>query len=385
MSGRLTLGRIPMRNLRAHPGRTIILFLIILAQAACMFTGLSMTASMGHEMSMAEARLGADILIYPNSAMSKISGKALLMQGTPVEVWKNRDLLKRLQDCEGIEKTACQLYIRDTTGKEPVWVVGFEPSEDFVIAPWTEQYDASGLPDGAVLAGCKVPSDQGMVILYGQPWPIAARLAETGSEMDGMVYVNLNTLKQLLRTGEGADGAAGSSLDPQTDFSVALVKVRDREDLESVTNWINVYVRKVKAVRSEAALTDTASGIHGQITLIVTVSAAVWIVLLLVLGISQSMMMKERRKELYLWHAIGAARSVVNRVMLKEAMLIYGTGTVVGVAVAWIVLQAFRQMDFSVPCALLTACLSLLAGAGSTGISIRRTTEALNGQMLLTV
>jgi hypothetical protein len=35
------------------------------------------------------------------------------------------------------------------------------------------------------------------------------------------------------------------------------------------------------------------------------------------------MMMRERRKELFVWHAIGASRGIVNRVMLLEAVEIY--------------------------------------------------------------
>lgn len=342
MKQTLTLGKIPLRNLRAHPVRTVILMLLAMTQAACVFGGLMMTQSMRHEMALAETRLGADILVYPSAAMSRISSKTLLMQGSPVEVWKDRSLLKRMQDCDGIEKVAYHTYIRDTTEGIPIWIVGFDPAEDFVITPWMEDGDLSQLADGAVLAGCDVMGENGAVTLFGQSWPIAARLTETGSELDGMVFVSMTTLGLMTEAAKAVGVSAYSAIDPQNDFTVALVKVRNKEDLDSVTSWLNVYLRKVKAVRSEAALTDTASGIHGQIGMTVLIAVAAWAVLLLALGIAQSMMMKERKKELYLWHIVGAAHSLINAVMSWEALLIHGTGAALGVIIAFAALHLLR-------------------------------------------
>lgn len=385
MKQTLTLGKIPLRNLRAHPVRTVTLMLLAMAQAACVFGGLMMTQSMRHEMALTETRLGADILVYPSAAMSRISSKTLLMQGSPVEVWKDRSLLKRMQDCDGIEKVAYQTYIRDTTEGIPIWIVGFDPAEDFVITPWMEDDDLSQLADGAVLAGCDVMGENGAVTLFGQSWPIASRLTETGSELDGMVFVSMTTLGQLTEAAKAVGVSAYSAIDPQNDFTVALVKVRNKEDLDSVTSWLNVYLRKVKAVRSEAALTDTASGIHGQIGMTVLIAVAAWAVLLLALGIAQSLMMKERKKELYLWHTIGANRFLVNTVMSREALLIHGTGAALGVIIASAALRLLRQTVFSLPFALLTVFLTILGGWISTLLAVRRATESLNGQMLLTV
>ncbi len=385
MRGPLTLSRIPLKNLRAHPVRTVILFLLTLAQAACVFSGLTMIREIRQELTAADARLGADILIYPSAAMSRISSKALLMQGTPVEVWKDRSLLKRMDDCEGIDQVACQLYIRDTTQGQSVWIVGFDPEKDFTIAPWVQAYEVKNLPEGYVIAGCKAAEESDSVILFGKTWPVAARLMETGSELDEMVFVNLNTLSQLIAAAENAGVTAYSAIKPENDFTVALVKVQNKVDLDSVTSWLNVYLRKVKAVRSEATLTDTSSGIHGQIGIIAMIAIAAWIVLLFALGIAQSMMMKERRKELYLWHAIGATHAIVDRVMLREAMLIHSAGAISGMIVAWGAFCLLGKAAFTASFALLTITLSIVVGCFSTIIAVRRATNSLNEQMLLTV
>ena len=369
----LSMNVIPFRNMRAHPVRTVILLLLVLAQAACAYGGLTLMRNMRQALSLADARLGADILVYPGAAMSRISADSLLMQGTPVEVWKPRSTLDRMSDCDGIEAVSHQLYIRD----EQIWIVGFEPETDFAIRPWIVGNQEVSLPDGSVWAGCKVDANaDGCVTLFGQAWPVAARLDETGSGLDQAVFVNLSTLSDMIEA-SGAEKYAG--IDPRTDYSATLIRIKSTADIDSVTHWLNTYLRKTKAVRSEATLTDTAAGIRGQIRLVAVITGAAWIVLLLALAIAQSMMMRERRKELFVWHAIGASRGIVNRVMLLEAVAIYAPGGLIGVLIAALWLGVNTTFMICV------IALSILIGCASTIYAVKKATQSMNSQMLLTV
>ena len=389
MKSALKLNSIPMKNMRTHPVRTMILILLVIAQAACVMGGLMLTRSMRQEMALAEARLGADILVYPSAAMSKISSKTLLMQGSPVEVWKDRSILSRMDDCDGIAAVSYQLYIRDSTAETPLWIAGYDPETDFVIAPWIEGQTDYKLPDGSVLAGCRAAQGENVISLFGKSWPIAARLAETDSELDKMVFVNPHTMSALIEAAGDAGITAYRNVDPERDFTVALVQVNAHSSLDSVTSWLNTYIRKVTAVRSEETLTDTSAGMRRQMTMIAAIVVCAWIVLLLALGIAQSMMMKERKKELYVWHAIGASRAVVNRVMLLETFFIYAAGALLGILLCAGLLPVLfgtaAELSALLRFALLTMLLTVLIGCVSTLLSVKRATESMNGQMLLTV
>lgn len=389
MRSALKLNSIPAKNMRTHPVRTMILILLVIAQAACVMGGLMLTRSMRREMTLAEARLGADILVYPSAAMSKISSKTLLMQGSPVEVWKDRSILSRMDDCDGIAAVSYQLYIRDSTAETPLWIAGYDPETDFVIAPWIEGQTDYKLPYGSVLAGCRAAQGENVISLFGKSWPITARLAETGSELDKMVFVNPHTMSALIEAAGDAGITAYRNVDPERDFTVALVQVNAHSSLGSVTSWLNTYIRKVKAVRSEETLTDTSAGMRRQMTMITVIAAGAWIVLLLALGIAQSMMMKERKKELYVWHAIGASRAVVNRVMLLETFSIYAAGALLGILLCAGLLPVLfgtaAELSALLRFALLTMLLTVLIGCVSTLLSVKRATESMNGQMLLTV
>ncbi len=378
----LRLGTIPAKNLRCHPVRTVILFVLMVLLTACAAGGFALIQSMQREAVRSEGRLGADILLYPSEAMSGISAGKLLMQGTPTEVHRDRSMLSRLQDCDGIAQVSCQLYLRDTTGDKPIWIVGYDPETDFVIHPWLGTEENQPFPAGTVLAGNGAPGENGGIKLFGRVWPIAARLEKTESVLDDMVFIDIRTVPEILKAAEEAGIDEYRSVDPENDFSAVLIRIREKKDIDSVTNWLNVYVRKMKAVRSEETLTDTASGIRGQMRLIAVIAGAAWMILLLSLSIAQSVIMKERKKELYVWYTVGASRDMVRMIMMKEAMMVYGAGVTAGVLAGGLAaLPAFGTVLSVVP-ALVISCLSFLAGCAGTLRAVKRAERSVSGQML---
>ena len=372
-----SLNVIPFRNMRTHAVRTFILLLLVMAQAACAFGGLMLLTGLRLELTRADARLGADILIYPSAAMSRISAKTLIMQGTPVEIRKSRSMLEEITDCDGIEAVSYQVYLKDDSGETPVWIIGFDPETDFAIKPWITGGHDHTLPDGAVLAGYHVGTNaDGTVTLFGRTWPVAQRLDETGSVMDDSVFVNLSALSGII---EDTGMEKYEKIHPETDFSAALVRIEKDADIDSVTHWLNTHIHKVKAVRSEAALTDAAEGIRSQIRMTAVFTGCAWCVLLLALTIAQCLMMGERRKELYVWHAVGASRGIVLRVMLGETLLIYLPGSLLGILIASI------RFGMAGAPAICIVCLSALIGCISTVSAVKKASRSMNSQMLLTV
>lgn len=390
----LSLGKIPIENIKAHPVRTAIVFLLALAQAACVFGGVMALRGIHREMEVAEARLGADLVVYPKAiaVSSKINMRQVQMQGTPVKVYKNRALLSKMQDCGDIAAASHQIYISDKLpdGKD-IWVVGIEADKDFVIKPWLEEMDFA-FPLGTVAAGSKVEGDK--VTLFQRDWPVGARLKETGSELDYAVFTGMDTLSELIAASKAAGINDYAEIDPQTMFSSVLVRVKDKSRTESAMNWINRYVRKVKAGRSQAALTKTASSIGSASKASAAAFGSAWLLMLLASGIVSSMLMKERKKELYVWHTVGASRSIIRNVMLREAFMLQLSGAVSGVLCAAAVFAAagsrllpgvaFAASDMVLSFA---AAVFLTVGAGLFGTwnTLRKTEDRQEGQMLLPV
>ncbi len=390
MSNALSLRRVPLLTIRAHPVRSLIIAVLALAQAACVFGGLILVGAMRAELTLTERRLGADLVVYPTTCLNQVEKKRLLMLGTPVGCHQPRSALARMSSNEDIAAVSYQLYVSETLADGTRrWIVGFEPESDFALSPWIAEGEGSSLPRGSVLVGSAVPGADGQSLsVFGRERPIGAHLLATGSELDDAVFVSMGTLTDMMADARAAGEDIDDSLDPSTDYSAALVRASDSDAIESVTNWINLYVRKVSAVRSSEALVGAASGIRAHRGVAIGVLGATWLVLLGALIIVQVSLMNERMQELAVWRSIGASRSVVSRVMLSESALLHAAGALAGVCLAAVTMpfvgdgslvEVLAAPATSLPLAGLSLVAVTCVGVAGTRLALARVSRAATG------
>ena len=390
MSNALSLRRVPLMTIRAHPVRSIIIAVLALAQAACVFGGLILVGAMRAELTLAERRLGADLVVYPTACLNQVEKKRLLMLGTPVGCHQPRSALARMSSNEDIAAVSYQLYVSETLADGSTrWIVGFEPETDFALSPWIAEGEGTSLPRGSVLVGSAVPGADGQTLsVFGRERPIGAHLLTTGSELDDAVFVSMDTLTDVMADARAAGEDIDASLDPSTDYSAALVRASDSDAIESVTNWINLYVRKVSAVHATEALVGAASGIRAHRGVAIGVLGATWLVLLGALIIVQVSLMNERMQELAVWRSIGASRSIMSRVMLSESALLHVAGALVGVFFAALtvpfvgdgsLVEVLAAPATSLPLAGLSLVAVTCVGVAGTRLALARVSRAATG------
>ena len=390
MSNALSLRRVPLMTIRAHPVRSIIIAVLALAQAACVFGGLILVGAMRAELTLAERRLGADLVVYPTACLNQVEKKRLLMLGTPVGCHQPRSALARMSSNEDIAAVSYQLYVSEMLADGSTrWIVGFEPETDFALSPWIAEGEGTSLPRGSVLVGSAVPGADGQTLsVFGRERPIGAHLLTTGSELDDAVFVSMDTLTDVMADARAAGEDIDASLDPSTDYSAALVRASDSDAIESVTNWINLYVRKVSAVHATEALVGAASGIRAHRGVAIGVLGATWLVLLGALIIVQVSLMNERMQELAVWRSIGASRSIMSRVMLSESALLHVAGALVGVCLAALtvpfvgdgsLVEVLAAPATSLPLAGLSLVAVTCVGVAGTRLALARVSRAATG------
>ena len=390
MSNALSLRRVPLLTIRAHPVRSLIIAVLALAQAACVFGGLILVGAMRAELTLAERRLGADLVVYPTTCLNQVEKKRLLMLGTPVGCHQPRSALARMSSNEDIAAVSYQLYVSETlVDGSTRWIVGFEPETDFALSPWIAEGEGTSLPRGSVLVGSAVPGADGQTLsVFGRERPIGAHLLTTGSELDDALFVSMDTLSDMMADARAAGEDIDASLDPRTDYSAALVRASDSDAIESVTNWINLYVRKVSAVRAADALVGAASGIRVHRGIAIGVLGATWFVLLGALVIVQVSLMNERMQELAVWRSIGASRSIMSRVMLSESALLHVAGALAGVCLAALtvpfvgdgsLVETLASPATSLPLAGLSIVAVTCVGVAGTRLALARVSRAATG------
>ena len=329
--------RLPIKNLLRKPGRTAALVLLTALLAASVFGGSVVVGSLRSGLKSLEARLGADIIVMPAEAESKVSFKNMLLQGTPGAFYMDAAVLDEVRAAQGVQIAAPQTFLASLKADccaIKVQIIGIDPAVDFTVKPWIDERYAQDLGDMEVAVGCKVTAGVGETLkIYEQYTHVVAKLAETGTGLDTAVYCNMDTMKKLLAAAE-AKGVSHRITSGSDVISAVYVKVKDGADVGQVNNWLNGHIRKVTAVRARSMFTDVSDSLSGIARAARALIGAVWALALVILLVAFAMMIHERRREFAVLRLLGVSRRGLRGEILAETALCSLAGALVGVWVA---------------------------------------------------
>lgn len=385
----LTLTDIPRKSVLSHPVRSILLVLLVAAQAACLLGGALVSSSLVRDLSVAEGRLGADLLVYPESLVDHAFLEDAVMQGSPVEGFAARDELTPIEANELVERMSYQLDLRcETPAGKGFWVVVFDPSTDFVLAPWLTDGKGHGPSAGEVAVGCDIDSEDGIVEVFGRTWPVGTRLPRTGTDLDDAVFFVADDASAVMEDAASWGLSECEGVDPASVYSVAQVDAVDGVDLTRLRTWVNLEVDNAAAVRSDSALADMADVTATQAMFTVCVALAAWIALLASLAVAQSIMTRERQREFFVWRVSGASQRMVANMHMRETLMLYLAGAAIGVFLALVIVslsmpQVMLGLPFVAVAGVMVVAASLFVGWMSSRLALRKSMAGLDAQMLV--
>ncbi len=340
--------QLPLRNLRGRPGRTAALVLLTAFLALSVFGGSVVVRSLQSGLGSLQARLGADIIVLPASAESKVSFKDLLLQGTAGAFYMDGSVLEQVREVEGVEIAAPQTFLASLKADccaVKVQVIGIDPAADFTVKPWIDQSYSCSLSDMEVAVGCRVTADVGESLkIYDQYTHVVAKLAETGTGLDTAVYCSMDTMKALLAAAEAKGVSHRITSDSGDLVSAIYVTVKDGFDVGLVNSRLNGHVRKATAVKARSMFTDVSDSLTGIACTVTLMIAAVWALAFIILLIAFAMMAAERRREFAVLRLIGTSRRGLCGMVLAESALCSLAGGVIGVAVAALAVFPFTTL-----------------------------------------
>ena len=334
----MKMSQLPLRNLLRRPGRTAALILLTAFLALSVFGGSVVVRSLRGGLGSLEARLGADIIVMPAEAESKVSFKNLLLQGTAGAFYMDASALERVREVEGVEIAAPQTFLASLKADccaIKVQVIGIDPDADFTVKPWIDESYSRDLGDMEVAVGCDVTADVGEDLrIYDMNCPVVARLAQTGTGLDTAVYCTMDTMRTLLAAAEAKGVTHRITSDTSDLISAVYVKVKEGCDVGLVNNALNGHVRKATAVRARSMFTDVSDSLTAISHTVALLIGAVWALALVILLIAHAMMINERRREFAVLRLLGASRRKLCGMMLTESALCSLAGGVLGVEAA---------------------------------------------------
>lgn len=357
--------RLALKNIAGSSFRSWVVMLCALTIAGFSLSLVLIVSGAQDSLHLAMARLGADIVVVPEGAETKVEN-ALLM-GNPAAVWMPQSNLARVAAIPGVAVASPQVYLSSLHGASccsvsDMFMVAFDPATDFTVQPWLQRTAGGSLALGEAIGGTYVfvPAGEQNIKLYGYFVTLKANLEPTGTNLDQSLFLTMDTAQDMARISRSS---AEKPLDiPAGSISSVLIKVQPGAATQEVAARIMQDVPGVTPVLGLNLFQAFRQQIAGLLRGMLAVLVITTVLSLILLSLVFSMASNERRREIGVLRALGATRAFVLQSLLSEAAALAVTGAVVGVALAILIVYLFRNLIISslgVPF-LLPSPLSLL-------------------------
>ena len=366
-----SINSLPIKNLVRKPARSLALIFISAFLALSAFGGTVMVMSLSNGINSLSARLGADIIVTPYAATSQVSYDSVIIQGKPGQFYMDSKYYEEIKtEIEGIDKITAQFYLASAKASccsSRLQIIGFDPATDFSIQPWVEKSysDKLGLYD-AVVGSDVTPNTDMTVEIYGKTLHVQAVLDKTGTELDSALYVDIDTMKELIRAHNEKNPNQEKTIDPDNVVSSVLIKVADGYDIDEVAGDINLHVRQVKAIRTQNMISGVSESLSGVSAAVSVLMVVVWILSVVILAIVFTMNINERKKEFAVLRVLGASRVKLAGLVFREAALYGFLGSLLGAGLTVLITALFTpaiENMIGLPFLLPPVPVMLIAGA----------------------
>ncbi len=337
-----------VKNLSRKPGRTFALSLLTAFLALAVFGGSAVVLSLRSGLRSLEARLGADIVLVPSEAQSKVSFQNMFLQGTTGAFYMDASAAEKALEVPGVEKAAPQTFLATLKAdccSVKIQVIGIDPARDFTVQPWIARSLTGALGPMDVAVGCKVGAGVGEILrIYGERCKVVARLEPTGTGLDTAVYCDMDTMDTLLAAAEAKGVSHKISSGDRSVVSAVYIKVKDGYDIDTVNSALTGKLRKITAVRTRSMITGVSDSLAGVSRTVTVLIVAIWVLAFAVLLSAYIMIVRERSREFAVLRLLGASRRMLGRLALLESLLCGLAGGAAGVLLAAAGILAFPTL-----------------------------------------
>jgi putative ABC transport system permease protein len=334
-----------LQNLGRRKARSLLLIVAVALGSGVVFTGAVLMQSIDRSMTVGFTRLGADMMVVPEGALTNITAALLVVE--PTDLVLDADALAKAR-LTSLGRIAAQKIVRvEHSGigshHDSADLIGFEPAQDFTVQPWLVEKLNRPLQAGDVILGAARDGVLGnQLLIFGKPHVVYGRLGRTGvGTHERGVFMSLATLEAL---GEsiGGHGTKPAVLAPGK-VSGFLAELAPGATPLQARFAVLSNVKGVKVVAGDTTLSGIRQGLAALLDGILALMVLMFASTALMVSVLFSAIVTERRAELGLLKAIGARRGQVLGMIVTEAMLATGIGGILGVVLGVLVMRLFER------------------------------------------
>jgi putative ABC transport system permease protein len=339
------LGRLALQNLGRRKARSLLLMAAVAIGTGVIFTGAALMRSIDLSMALGLTRMGADLMVVPDGALTNITAALLTVE--PTDLVLDADALAKA-GLDSVGRYAPQKILRvQHSGigdhHEAVDFVGFDPARDLTIQPWlAEKINRPLQADDVILGAGRAAPLGSQVLIFGKPHTVYGRLARTGVGIhERGVFLSLTAFDAMAKQMPGGEGTpAVAASDKVTGFLVQLAP--DATTLQARFSILS-SLKGVKVVTGDSTLSGIRQGLSALLKGLLALMVLLFASLALMVSVLFSAIVTERRVELGLLKAIGTQRSQMIGMLVIEAVIATGLGGVLGVIIGGLIMRFYEH------------------------------------------
>lgn len=313
----MKLYNISLNNLRRRKAKMIFLVLGLTIAVSTVVTLVTLSAIMNADIAEKLDEFGANIVIAPKSEDLSLSYGGMAISGVSVDVQKlsesDMERIRMIKNRENIKIIAPKLLNAATVKNRNVLVVGVRFNDELQLKKWWRIIgNTPSQPHEAIIgAEAKNILQLGLgqtLDINGTGFRVAAILEPTGSQDDGIIFIDLKEAQKLFGKPEQLSMIEIAAL--CYDCPIEEIVRQTSEQLPSA---------KVMAIRQ--TIESKMQAMHRFEHFSYGVSAVMLLVAALIVITNMTASVNERTREIGVFRAIGFRQTHVMKIILTEAFL----------------------------------------------------------------
>ena len=344
------ISALAQKNLRRKVFRSLAIIAAVMVVAATLFSVTTIMESVEQSLERGTARLGADLMVVPEN--SETAARTALLTGKPSAFYMDKALVEKIGKIRGVRSVTSQIFLKtapyECCDVSDLFMIGFDPDQDFTIKPWLTNTLGRPLAADEIIMGRGITAyTVGFTLtFFKQPFKIVGMLEETGMEfIDNSIFISYAGIDRIIAHAAQNEGTPPPI--PASQVSTVLVQVDPEFTPDRVSLFIQSEVDGVKAIVTDRIIASVRKQLFILLKSVLSVSAILWVMALLLVGVVFSMIVNERRRELGIFRAMGAKKSHLFRLIMLEAAILSFLGGAIGITLGGGVLFLFKDAIYA--------------------------------------
>ena len=379
-----TFHRLIAKSIRSRLYRSIGLVMVglILSYAMVMISLIAVGMKNGNNNVI--ERMGADLIVVPKGHGEELEGILLTTQKS--YFYMDDAIIDEIKEIDGIDEVSPQTFLMTLDASccdQAVQIIGIDIESDFTVTPWIEKKYMESLKYGEIIVGSEI-GIRNTFQMFGKSYHVAAVLAESGSSMDGTVFVSREVIRDLIQDAQLAGQGMVTEIGT-TDISAAMIKVDDEESIQSVIAKLS-GISGIDIVTTDLVTSRLSGGLRKAYVIYAIVILLLFLISILLLFIIHYITINEKKSEVEILRIIGVSRKEVKCFLTKEVFFTSFLGAVSGTSFGFLsfhllfeFINRTTEIPFAIPSTneelivvFVSFLLTTILGPLCAAISIRK-------------